>query len=228
MWMRPDDLESVPFHFSPPKGSEAITFRNRLSVLTSLPMMLTRRIVVATALCLLPSQVNALTALAKCLSGYEWVCSSFHFKDYDLVFFVRCSVRQARVLAMLQWSSLLPALAQVSLPSFLCSMFVQTLGNLAYQVGPLLPGYLYSGPFLGYINGCLCSSVYYSLLNACAFCQGQGIETWILFQTISPIVAQDLWFYLGGQIIFTIVLGQWHTFQSKPVFHSALHKVDFP
>src|SRR5260221_12178740 len=93
------------------------------------------------------------------------------------ILLVRCSVRQARVLVMSQWSSLQPALAQVSLPAFLCSMFVQTLGKLAYQVAPLLPGYVYSGPGLGSVNGCLCSSVYYSLLNACAFCQGQGIET---------------------------------------------------
>ena len=43
------------------------------------------RTAAAILLCIiLPSQVNALKALATCLSGNELVCSSFHFPDYDL------------------------------------------------------------------------------------------------------------------------------------------------
>lgn len=44
--------------------------------------------------------------------------------------------------------------------------------NLAYQFAPISLGWHYIGPWVGYDNSCLCSSVLYSLLSACANCQG--------------------------------------------------------
>src|SRR5258708_2052931 len=98
-------------------------------------------------------------------------------------FLVRCSVRQARALAISHWNLLQPVqIAQVSFPAFLYSVFDQIVENLGngtspYQVYPLSPGYYYRGPSLGYGDGCLCSSVYYSMQSACATCQGGDIPT---------------------------------------------------
>lgn len=54
---------------------------------------------------------------------------------------------------------------------------VSALGGLCYPDGysvtPLPdPTSRYLGPLKGYENPCICSSVYYSLISACAICQG--------------------------------------------------------
>jgi len=118
---------------------------------------------------------------------------------------------------MSQWSLLQSAIAQVSVPAFLRSLFVQTFENLAYQLSPLRPttGNLqYLGPYKGSDTTCLCNSVYYSLLSACAYCQGGSILPWVLLKIISFIVPQYPWFDPGGQIIPPIV--QVSASQCKP------------
>ena len=48
--------------------------------------------------------------------------------------------------------------------------------SLAVQVSPLIGTIsAYPGPSLGSDTSCSCSSVYYSLLSACAYCQGGSV-----------------------------------------------------
>ncbi|KAJ6541862.1 hypothetical protein B0H19DRAFT_1174999 [Mycena capillaripes] len=42
---------------------------------------------------------------------------------------------------------------------------------------------IYQGPPVAQVNPCGCSSVYYSLLSACADCQFGGIQPWSVFNT---------------------------------------------
>jgi hypothetical protein len=42
----------------------------------------------------------------------------------------------------------------------------------AFNVPPLLSGQQYTGPLLGFANLCTCSTVTYSMVAACGFCQG--------------------------------------------------------
>jgi len=53
--------------------------------------------------------------------------------------------------------------------------------NGEYSVEPLLPGNLYLGPTRFDGNSCLCSTVFYSLLSACAYCQGHSYYGWSTF-----------------------------------------------
>ncbi|KAG7447980.1 uncharacterized protein BT62DRAFT_746093 [Guyanagaster necrorhizus] len=50
-----------------------------------------------------------------------------------------------------------------------------------FTVTPLSEGQLYAGPTLEQANSCRCSSVFYSLISACALCQGRTYERWSLF-----------------------------------------------
>ncbi|KAK0197016.1 hypothetical protein F5146DRAFT_24613 [Armillaria mellea] len=50
-----------------------------------------------------------------------------------------------------------------------------------FTVTPLSSGQEYSGPTLEQANACRCSSVFYSLVSACALCQGNAWERWSLF-----------------------------------------------
>lgn len=50
-----------------------------------------------------------------------------------------------------------------------------------FTVTPLSVGQLYSGPTLDQANVCRCSSVFYSLVSACASCQGNIYLRWSLF-----------------------------------------------
>ncbi|KAK0210847.1 hypothetical protein DFS33DRAFT_332575 [Desarmillaria ectypa] len=45
-----------------------------------------------------------------------------------------------------------------------------------FTVTPLREGQLYAGPTLEQANSCRCSSVFYSLISACALCQGRIYE----------------------------------------------------
>jgi len=49
-------------------------------------------------------------------------------------------------------------------------------------VPPLASGLVYLGPTLGYGNGCRCSSVFYSLLSACALCQSDDYLKWSAYK----------------------------------------------
>jgi hypothetical protein len=53
--------------------------------------------------------------------------------------------------------------------------------NGAFTLDPLLPGYVYLGPTQLAANSCRCSTVYYSLLSACAYCQNQTYLDWSIY-----------------------------------------------
>src|SRR5260221_10896261 len=46
----------------------------------------------------------------------------------------------------------------------------------AFNLTPLLTGNTYTGPSVDNQNSCRCSSVYYSLLSGCAYCQGRNFR----------------------------------------------------
>ncbi|TFK62711.1 hypothetical protein BDN72DRAFT_377456 [Pluteus cervinus] len=50
-----------------------------------------------------------------------------------------------------------------------------------YSVTPISPTQIYAGPTLALANTCLCSTAFYSMLSACAFCQFSAYESWDLF-----------------------------------------------
>ncbi|KIM45559.1 hypothetical protein M413DRAFT_442230 [Hebeloma cylindrosporum] len=52
-----------------------------------------------------------------------------------------------------------------------------------FTLSPLTPTQFYAGPPDGFGTPCRCSTVYYSALNACAWCQGAGITTWSYYNT---------------------------------------------
>jgi len=53
--------------------------------------------------------------------------------------------------------------------------------NGAFTLDPLQPGFVYLGPTALAANSCRCSSVYYSLLSACAYCQNQTYLDWSIY-----------------------------------------------
>ncbi|KAF8736919.1 hypothetical protein AX14_013736 [Amanita brunnescens Koide BX004] len=52
-----------------------------------------------------------------------------------------------------------------------------------FKLQPLTSGSSYPGPTLGQDNSCHCTSVYYSLISACAACQGERWITWPAYTT---------------------------------------------
>jgi len=53
--------------------------------------------------------------------------------------------------------------------------------NGAFTLAPLEPGFVYLGPTTLTANACRCSTVYYSLLSACAYCQNQTYLDWSIY-----------------------------------------------
>lgn len=53
--------------------------------------------------------------------------------------------------------------------------------NGAFTLAPLQPGFVYLGPTALTANSCRCSTVYYSLLSACAYCQNQTYLDWSIY-----------------------------------------------
>jgi len=51
-----------------------------------------------------------------------------------------------------------------------------------FNVPPLESGLVYLGPTAGSANGCRCSSVFYSLISACALCQSEQYLRWTPYQ----------------------------------------------
>ncbi|KAF8587080.1 hypothetical protein K439DRAFT_1631062 [Ramaria rubella] len=47
-----------------------------------------------------------------------------------------------------------------------------------FNIPPLAPGRIYTGPLIGGSNVCTCSSVTYSMVAACGACQGAEVEFW--------------------------------------------------
>ncbi|KAF8487545.1 hypothetical protein JB92DRAFT_1508378 [Gautieria morchelliformis] len=52
-----------------------------------------------------------------------------------------------------------------------------------FSIPALTPGLHYTGPLAGFSNACTCSTVTYSMVAACAACQGGIIDTWTDWET---------------------------------------------
>lgn len=73
-----------------------------------------------------------------------------------------------------------------SLNQSACSIASSLMGactSSTYTVVPLEIGQIYDGPWKGSDTPCLCSSVYYSLLSTCAFCQSRSYASWSTWST---------------------------------------------
>jgi len=67
-----------------------------------------------------------------------------------------------------------------------CDLAASLLGVCVPAGGPLPslpPGYYYVGPTLQSRNECTCSSVYFSMLSACAVCQSRETLRWSAYAT---------------------------------------------
>jgi hypothetical protein len=51
----------------------------------------------------------------------------------------------------------------------------------AFTLDPLQPNFVYLGPTQITANSCRCSTVYYSLLSACAYCQNETYLDWSIY-----------------------------------------------
>ncbi|KAK0210853.1 hypothetical protein DFS33DRAFT_330493 [Desarmillaria ectypa] len=73
-----------------------------------------------------------------------------------------------------------------SLNQSACSIASSLMGactSATFTVVPLKEGQIYDGPWKGSDKPCLCSSVYYSLLSTCAFCQNRSYASWSSWST---------------------------------------------
>ncbi|KAK0459825.1 uncharacterized protein EV420DRAFT_292184 [Desarmillaria tabescens] len=85
-----------------------------------------------------------------------------------------------------------------SLNQSTCSIASSLMGactSSTFTVVPLQEGQIYDGPWEGSDTPCLCSSVYYSLLSACAFCQNRSYASWSSWSTNCTSVYVSI--YLG-------------------------------
>ena len=123
-------------------------------------------------LCFLPLQVNGITTDANCLAGYEWVRSASPFSIITYNF--SSDVQFDRPKSLRRRSGACSSLCGwwCVCQSYPCSFL--TAKYLEFNLEPLDFGYVYSGPTQANQNSCRCSSVYYSLLSACGFCQGRN------------------------------------------------------
>lgn len=67
-----------------------------------------------------------------------------------------------------------------------CDIAASLLGVCAPGAGPLPqlpPGYYYVGPTVQSRNECSCSTVYFSMLSACAVCQSRETIPWKMYAT---------------------------------------------
>ena len=55
-------------------------------------------------------------------------------------------------------------------------ILLELLEHAEFDLSPLLSGYVYAGPPTEFANSCRCSSVYYSMLSACGYCQGRNFQ----------------------------------------------------
>ena len=77
--------------------------------------------------------------------------------------------------------------------------------NIEFNLEPLPSSdYEYIGPTVDNVNSCRCSSVYYSLLSACAYCQGRNYLG--LLVSLQRSLLNSIFFWLsGGQATTPIV-----------------------
>ncbi|TFK30079.1 hypothetical protein FA15DRAFT_663423 [Coprinopsis marcescibilis] len=63
-------------------------------------------------------------------------------------------------------------------PCFVATQLAGACVGGDFRLPPLGEGFVYLGPNREVVNACRCSSVYYSVLSACAECQGRNWVTW--------------------------------------------------
>jgi hypothetical protein len=119
------------------------------------------------------------TTVTSCISSYNWVphllinCISYHLIMDSLLMLCK----KLPVLSQRIWS--LPALVR-----FLYIFFSSEHSMLFYLAAgftvPALPiGSHYLAPNASQVNPCICSSVTYSMISACAGCQDRNYIDWI-------------------------------------------------
>ncbi|KAF9265611.1 hypothetical protein L218DRAFT_957211 [Marasmius fiardii PR-910] len=89
------------------------------------------------------------------------------------------------ILASLQWSQ---NSAQQS-PCAVASSLIGVCNGGPYNVQSLPAGQVYLGPSIDAANGCLCSTVTYSLMSACSLCQNGTIASWREWAANCPTVS---------------------------------------
>ena len=57
-------------------------------------------------------------------------------------------------------------------------VLLELLEHAGFNLEPLPSGYVYSGPRPESATSCRCSSVFYSTLSACGYCQGRNYLRW--------------------------------------------------
>lgn len=62
-----------------------------------------------------------------------------------------------------------------------------------FTLAPLAPGFVYLGPPPENANSCRCSSVYYSLLSACAVCQDRDFIKWSVYKANCSVVFDQVY-----------------------------------
>lgn len=117
------------------------------------------------------------SSLAQCIPGTDpWVRSItvprlfIHSSRYDLQSFNSIQQSPCEVAADLAGICTHGELRHDSFTRLLSRPMVHT--NLGFNIPPLVsPNAFYLGPTAGASTDCVCSTVYYSLLSACALCQ---------------------------------------------------------
>lgn len=66
-------------------------------------------------------------------------------------------------------------------PCLVAAQLAEVCTTRGFTLEALQPGYIYLGPTRAQVNACRCSSVYYSLLSACAECQGNTHLRWTAY-----------------------------------------------
>ena len=65
---------------------------------------------------------------------------------------------------------------QTGVSILLLTLVLNLLEHAEFDLDPLPSGYVYAGPPTEFANSCRCSSVYYSMLSACGYCQGRSFK----------------------------------------------------
>lgn len=63
-------------------------------------------------------------------------------------------------------------------PCYVAASLESTCRNGQFEIPALPPGSMYGGPYGGQGNTCICSTIVYSLVSACAGCQGSSWIEW--------------------------------------------------
>ena len=129
---------------------------------------------------LLPAYVagQLMTTDAKCLSGYEWVCFILQITDFVTHFQQTFNTQNQSP------CDVAASLAAVCAPGGRESCLFYTLHIISvnlhagFNLDPLPSGYVYSGPLREFATPCRCSTVYYSMLSACGYCQFRNFLEW--------------------------------------------------